>query len=146
MRILVLSGPNLNLLGKREPGVYGTATLDDILEAVEVRARQLGVSCEGYQSNSEGDLVTKIGACGGECEGIIFNPAGYTHTSVALRDAIQAAGVPCVEVHLSNIHARESFRHTSLTAGACVGQVAGFGPMSYVLALEGLVDYLHRNQ
>jgi len=109
---------------------------------VKRRASELGVEIATFQSNEEGRLVSRIGAARDRYDGIIFNPGGYTHTSVALRDAIQAAGVPCVEVHLSNIHAREEFRHKSLLAGVCVGQISGFGAMSYVLGLEGLVDYL----
>lgn len=142
MKILIINGPNLNLLGTREPDVYGRETLDTIHERVRERAGELGVEIEAFQSNEEGALVTRIGECRDGVDGIIINPAAYTHTSVALRDAIQACGVPCVEVHLSNIQARESFRHQSVTAGACVGQIAGFGGMSYVLALEGLVEHL----
>ena len=108
------------------------------------RARELGVELEAKQSNDEGALVTRVGACIGRCDGIILNPAAYTHTSVALRDAISACGVPCVEVHLSNVHTRESFRRKSLTAGVCVGQIMGFGGHGYVLALEALVDHLRR--
>jgi 3-dehydroquinate dehydratase-2 len=146
MQILVLNGPNLNLLGTREPGVYGALTLDRIMaQLVEhARARQVGI--DWHQSNDEGDLVTRIGQSRGRYDGIILNPAAYTHTSVALRDALQAVPVPCVEVHLSNVHARESFRQTSLTAAACIGQIAGFGPMSYILALDALVEYLGRAQ
>jgi 3-dehydroquinate dehydratase-2 len=142
MKVLILNGPNLNLLGTREPDVYGRETLDTIVERVRTRARELGVEIDAFQSNEEGVLVTRIGECRGTVDGIVFNPAAYTHTSVALRDALQACGVPCVEVHLSNIQAREPFRHESLTAGVCVGQIAGFGGMSYVLALEGLVERL----
>jgi 3-dehydroquinate dehydratase-2 len=142
MRILLLNGPNLHLLGRREPGIYGNATLDDIVKRLRARAGELGVEIECIQSNSEGDLVTSIGAAAGRFDGILINPAAYTHTSVALRDALDAAGVPAVEVHLSNIHAREEFRHKSLTAAKCVGQVCGFGPASYILGLEGLVEFL----
>jgi 3-dehydroquinate dehydratase-2 len=132
----------LNLLGSREPDIYGSQTLSDIVAAVEQRASELGAEVEAYQSNEEGALVTQIGQCAGKYDGILFNPAGYTHTSVALRDALLACGVPCVEVHLSNPYAREEFRHRSLTAPACVGQICGFGGKSYVLALEALADYL----
>lgn len=142
MNILVINGPNLNLLGQREPDVYGTESLDEILARVRKRARELGATIEAFQSNEEGELVTRLGKSRGKADGIVFNPAAYTHTSVALRDALLACKVPCVEVHLSNTHAREEFRHRSLTAGACIGQVMGFGGMSYVLALEGLVNYL----
>ena len=142
MKILVLNGPNLNLLGKREPETYGTTDLAGVVDAVVERGKQHGVEVEAFQSNEEGALITRIGASSGVVDGIIINPAGYTHTSVALRDAIQAVDVPCVEVHLSNIHGRESFRHESLTAGACIGQISGFGAASYVLALDALVDHL----
>jgi 3-dehydroquinate dehydratase II len=141
-RILLLNGPNLDQLGRREPAVYGAATLGRIVESVRRRARGLGVEIDAFQSNDEGALVTRIGACRGRCDGIIFNPAAYTHTSVALRDALMACEVPCVEVHLSNIHAREEFRHRSLTAPATIGQIVGFGPAGYELALEALVRHL----
>ena len=145
MRILVVNGPNLGLLGQREPEVYGSETLADIEKAVAERAAQLNVELETFQSNEEGVLVTRIGESGGRYDGLIINPAAYTHTSVALRDAIKACGVPCVEVHLTNTHQREEFRHTSLTAAVCVGQVMGFGGRGYVLALEGLVGELRSN-
>lgn len=145
MKILVLNGPNLNLLGKRETDVYGRASLDEIIAKVSDRGKELGIEVESFQSNEEGVLVTQIGDSSGKFDGIILNPAGYTHTSVALRDALQACNVPCVEVHLSNIHAREDFRHTSLTAGACIGQIMGFGETSYILALEAIVGYLRRD-
>ena len=142
MRIFVVNGPNLRLLGKRQPDFYGAKTLDGILADLEARASVLGVTIDSFQSDEEGQIVTRIGASRGEYDGIIINPAAYTHTSIALRDAISAAEVPCVEVHLSNIHAREEFRHSSMTAGVCVGQICGFGGMSYLLALEALVAYL----
>jgi 3-dehydroquinate dehydratase-2 len=146
MKILVLNGPNLNLLGRREPDIYGRTSLEDIVRQVKAKARKLGVSIDAFQSNEEGALVTEIGRSAGKFDGIIFNPAAYTHTSVALRDALLAARVPCVEVHLSNVHAREEFRHRSLTAAACIGQISGFGGQSYALALEALVDFLKRNR
>ncbi|MBN1557769.1 MAG: type II 3-dehydroquinate dehydratase [Lentisphaerae bacterium] len=142
MKILIVNGPNLNLLGRREPDVYGAETLDAIMARTAARGAALGVETEAFQSNDEGALVTRLGTCAGVYDGVIINPAGYTHTSVALRDAIQACGVPCVEVHLSNIAAREAFRHTSVTAGACLGQISGLGGTGYVLALEGLVEYI----
>lgn len=138
MKILVINGPNLNLLGSREKTIYGSATLAEINELVADHAKKLGVTVEFYQSNEEGALVTRIGECGGMVDGIIFNPAAYTHTSVALRDALSAVSIPCVEVHLSNIAAREDFRKHSMVAGACIGQISGFGPHSYLLALDGL--------
>ena len=142
MKILVVNGPNLNLLGTREPDVYGGDTLADIGKAVSDAAASMGVELDTFQSNEEGVLVTKIGESAGVYDGLIINPAAYTHTSVALRDAIKACGVPCVEVHLSNTHAREEFRHKSLTAPVCVGQIMGFGGAGYVLALQGLVKKL----
>lgn len=143
MKILVLNGPNLNLLGLREPAIYGRETLEQILERVFAEAERLGVVLVCRQSNSEGELVTSIQDAQQEgCSGIVINPAAYTHTSIALRDAIKGCDLPCVEIHLSNTHTRESFRHKSMTAGACIGQIQGFGSYGYVLALEGLVAYL----
>jgi 3-dehydroquinate dehydratase-2 len=144
MKILVLNGPNLNLLGNREPGVYGSDKLADIMAQVVSRGRELGVEVEWFQSNDEGALVGRVGESSGKYDGLVLNAAAYTHTSVALRDALQAVGVPAVEVHLSNIHAREEFRHKSLTAPACIGQISGFGAASYVLGLEALVGHLKR--
>lgn len=144
MKILVLNGPNLQLLGRREPDVYGRVTLAEIRRRLMARGRVLKVSMDFLQSNMEGDLVTAVGESAGRYDGVVFNPAAYTHTSVALHDAIRASGVPCVEVHLSNVSAREEFRRRSLTAPACIGQIAGFGADSYLLALEGLVGYLRR--
>lgn len=138
-KILLLNGPNLDQLGKREPALYGKQTLADIVTAVKARGRELGAEIDDFQSNVEGELVARIGQTRGRFEGIVFNPGAYTHTSVALRDALQACEVPCVEVHLSNTHCREDFRHRSLTAAACVGQVMGFGAASYLLGLEGLL-------
>ena len=145
MKILVINGPNLNLLGQREPDVYGSETLADIESKTRQAAAALDVELDAFQSNEEGVLVTTIGQASGVYDGIIINPAAYTHTSVALHDAIKASGVPCVEVHLSNTHARESFRHTSLTAPVCIGQIMGFGGKGYLLALEGLVEKLRSN-
>lgn len=146
MKFLVLNGPNLGLLGTREPGVYGTLTLKDMMNQLASYGRDKGVEIDWCQSDLEGELVSKIGASRGHYDGIIMNPAAYTHTSVAIRDALQAVSVPCVEVHLSNIHAREPFRHTSLTAAVCVGQILGFGPTSYLLGLDALVDHLKRKK
>ncbi len=146
MKILILNGPNLQLLGRREPDVYGRVTLAEIRRLLAVRARTLKVSLDFLQSNVEGELVTAVGESAGLYDGVVFNPAAYTHTSVALHDAIKASGVPCVEVHLSNVAAREEFRHRSFTAPACIGQIAGFGADSYLLALEGLVGYLRRTR
>ncbi|MBN2301910.1 MAG: type II 3-dehydroquinate dehydratase [Lentisphaerae bacterium] len=146
MRILVLNGPNLNLLGQREPDIYGSTTLDEIVKKITDRGKDLGVEVEAIQSNDEGALVTSVQKSIGRYDGIILNPAAYTHTSVALCDAIKAVPTPCVEVHLSNIYAREEYRHASLTAGACIGQISGFGDRSYVLALDAIVEYLRNRK
>lgn len=142
MKILVLNGPNLRLLGTREPEIYGTTTLADIEAQVTTRAKALGVEVAFFQSDIEGELVHAIGQARGQYDALIFNPAAYTHTSVALRDAISAAELPCIEVHLSNVHRRESFRHVSYTAPACLGQIMGLGAFGYELALEALVHAL----
>ena len=139
MKILFLNGPNLNLLGTREPEVYGHTTLADIEAQVRERAAQLEVEVDFRQSNQEGELVNWIQEAKGKFAAIVINAAAYTHTSVALRDAISAAGVPTVEIHLSNIHAREEFRHKSLIAPVCRGQICGFGAKSYILGLEAAV-------
>jgi 3-dehydroquinate dehydratase-2 len=136
MKILFLNGPNLNLLGQREPEIYGKTTLADIEAKVRDRAQRLGVEIDFRQSNLEGELVGWIQQAKGNFNVIVLNAAAYTHTSIALRDAIVAAGVPTVEIHLSNIHAREEFRHKSLIAPVCAGQIVGFGANSYVLAVE----------
>lgn len=142
-RILILHGPNLNLLGQREPDVYGRETLADINATLTSLATELGFSIETLQSNHEGVLIDRIHAAESDgFSGIIINPGGLTHTSVALRDAIASIALPVIEAHLSNIHARETFRHHSYVAGVVVGQVAGFGPMSYQLALRGLIAHL----
>lgn len=138
----MVNGPNLHLLGTRQPEIYGRTTLADIMAKVRARGSELGVEVDDMQSNSEGELVTRLGESRGRYDGLILNPAAYTHTSVALRDALEGCGVPCVEVHLSNTHRREEFRHRSLTAGACVGQIMGFGENSYILGLEGIVRHL----
>lgn len=139
MKVLVLNGPNLNLLGTREPGVYGRYTLDDIANELRKQAADAGVELEFRQSNLEGELVTWIQQAQGTADVILLNAAAYTHTSVAIRDAIAATGVPTIEVHLSNIHAREEFRHVSLIAPVCRGVIAGFGRLSYVLALQAAI-------
>lgn len=140
MRILFLNGPNLNLLGQREPEVYGHATLADIEAMVRQRARELGVEIDFRQTNLEGELVSWIQNARGQFEVVVLNAAAYTHTSVAIRDAIAATGLPVIEIHLSNIHAREEFRHKSLIAPVCVGQISGFGPFSYVLAVDAAIN------
>jgi 3-dehydroquinate dehydratase-2 len=140
MKILFLNGPNLNLLGQREPEVYGRTTLSDIEARVRERAAKLGASIEFYQSNLEGELVAWIQQAKGKFDAIVLNAAAYTHTSIALRDAISAVGIPTIEIHLSNVHAREEFRHKSLIAPVCRGQITGFGANSYVLAVEAAVN------
>jgi len=138
----VVNGPNLALLGKREPGIYGQETLDDILEAVRLRAKPLGVTIEAFQSDIEGELVRYIGQSRGAANGLLINAGAYTHTSIAIRDAISASGLACVEVHLSNVHAREPFRRHSFMSDVCVGQVVGFGGYGYQLALDAIVWHL----
>jgi 3-dehydroquinate dehydratase-2 len=136
IRILVIHGPNLNLLGRRDPAVYGTTTLAEIDAELHARAAARGAEVETMQSNHEGAIVDAIQSAPGRCDAIVINPGAYTHTSVAIRDAIEAVALPTIEVHLSNIHAREPFRHTSLIAPRCVGQIAGFGARSYSLGLD----------
>ena len=140
--ILVLHGPNLNLLGQREPGIYGHQTLADINRRLQSCADEAGIALKILQSNLEGELVTAIQQAVAESQGILINPAAYTHTSVALRDAIAAVALPTVEVHLSNVYQRESFRHHSYLAPVCVGQISGFGPYSYELGLQALLQHL----
>jgi 3-dehydroquinate dehydratase-2 len=140
MKILFLNGPNLNLLGQREPDIYGVVTLAEIEAKVRERALKAGVEVEFQQTNMEGELVTSIQQAKGRFSTIVLNAAAYTHTSIALRDAIATTGIPTIEVHLSNIHAREEFRHRSFIAPVCRGQITGFGAYSYILALEAAVN------
>lgn len=142
MKILVLHGPNLNLLGAREPEVYGLMTLTDIDEKMKELGRELGVDVTSLQSNHEGALIDALHDARAWASGVVFNPGGYTHTSVALRDAISAIQIPVVEVHLSNVYAREEFRHVSMVSVVCKGKVTGFGWRSYTLGLRALVDLL----
>ncbi len=146
LRLLVLHGPNLNLLGTREPSVYGQVSLPDIDKSITRRGGELGIAVQTKQSNVEGELVTWIQNARGHFDGIIINPAAYTHTSIAIRDAIAAIALPTVEVHLSNIHQREEFRHHSFIAAVALGQIAGFGPTGYLLALEALTAHLEANR
>jgi len=142
MKIVVIQGPNLNMLGMREQNIYGPMKLEDIHAQMEEYAKQNSVEIEFFQSNLEGEIVDKLQECLGDADGIIINPAAYTHTSIAIRDAIAAIQIPTVEVHLSNIHQREEFRHTSLTAPVCAGQIVGFGPFSYHLAMISVVQIM----
>ncbi len=142
MKILLINGANLNMLGSREPEKYGSTTLKDIESGVIQRGNELGVQVDVWQSNHEGEIVDKIQSAKGVYDGILINAGGYTHTSVVIRDAIASVQIPTVEIHMTNIHAREEFRHTSLLSGVCIAQVVGFKELSYTLALEGLVNYL----
>ena len=147
LNILVIHGPNLNLLGTREPTHYGSQSLNDINQQLTALGQELGLETSYFQSNHEGELVDCIQqAASNGTDGIVINPAAYTHTSIALRDAMLAASIPFVEVHLSNIHSREEFRHRSMLADAATGIVAGFGSMSYQLALRGLNNHLRQNK
>lgn len=143
MKIAVIQGPNINMLGVREQNVYGAMKLEDIHKQMEGFAKQSGVEIEFFQSNLEGEIVDRIQECLGDADGIIINPAAYTHTSIAIRDAIAAVRIPTIEVHISNIHQREEFRQKSLTAAVCSGQIVGFGPFSYHMAMVGMVQMLN---
>jgi 3-dehydroquinate dehydratase-2 len=146
MKILLLHGPNLNLLGTREPEVYGSMTLDDINAKMIALGAELGAEVTCLQSNHEGALIDALHEARISMNGVVFNPGGYTHTSVALRDAISAIVIPVIEVHLSNVYAREEFRHVSLVSAVCKGKVSGFGWRSYELGLRGLVDLLNERK
>ena len=141
-RILVIHGPNLNMLGQREPEIYGDQTLDRINEQLLESGKDLGLVVETFQSNHEGEIVTRIQQAAASCDGILINPAAYTHTSIALRDALSMLDIPVVEIHLSNIHKRESFRHKSLIADIAAARIAGFGARGYLLALQGLAGLM----
>lgn len=139
-KILVINGPNINMLGTREPSVYGNFTLADIENRMKELASELKAEIEFFQSNHEGDIVDKIQQSANKVSGIIINPAAFTHTSVAIRDALAAVSIPTIEVHISNVYAREEFRHKSFTAAVCIGQIAGFGPEGYLFALRKIVS------
>lgn len=147
MKILVVNGPNLNTLGKREPDIYGSHTLDDINKLLSSEAKNISknVKLEFYQSNSEGEIVSRIQEAFDNFDGILINPAAYTHTSVAIRDALLSTGLPTVEVHISNIFKREEFRQKSFVSGVSVGVVSGFGLNSYLLGLRGLCDFINNS-
>ena len=142
MKILIIHGPNLNMLGKREPAIYGASTLQEINRVLIEEAKRLDVKTDMFQSNSEGEIVSRIQDAMKKSDGILINPGAYTHTSIAIRDAILSAGLPAVEVHISNIYKREDFRQKSYISGVAVGVVSGFGADSYILGLKGLVNHL----
>lgn len=142
MRFLVINGPNLNLLGTREPGVYGAATLQDINDGLSSKAEALGVEVDFYQSNHEGGIIDAIHSARGSYDGIVMNAGAYTHYSYAIRDAIAGVEIPCVEVHITNIYKREDFRHHSVIAPVCIGQISGLGPKGYELGLLALINCL----
>lgn len=145
MKVLVIHGPNLNLLGTREPEVYGTVTLHDINRQLEEIGKQYDMEMVFFQSNVEGDIINQIHAAAGKCDGILINPGAYTHYSIAIRDALSGVNIPTVEVHLSNIHAREEFRQKSVVAPVVIGQISGFGAHSYALGFLALQEYLKRS-
>jgi len=139
MKIIVISGPNLNLLGRREPDIYGVETLESIVKSTRREAEKLGVEVEFFQSNHEGEIIDEIHKAMGIYDAIVINPGAYTHYSIAIRDAVKSVGIPTIEIHLSNVHAREEFRSKSVVAPVCVGQISGFGSNSYVLGLNAAV-------
>jgi 3-dehydroquinate dehydratase-2 len=143
MKVVVIQGPNLNMLGHREQSVYGPMKLEEIHNQMESVAKQNNIEIEFFQSNLEGEIVDRIQECLGEADGIIINPAAYTHTSIAIRDAISSVSIPAVEVHISNIYRREEFRHKSLVAPVCTGQISGFGPFGYHLAMISMIQILN---
>lgn len=144
MKLLIISGPNLNMLGIREPEKYGNTTFEELEKDLYAYSFELNIDIESFQSNHEGAIIDKIQQALGNFDGIVINPGGYTHTSVAIRDAISSVNLPCVEVHMTNIYAREEFRHKSFISPVCIGQIAGFGQNSYKLGLKALCDYLKK--
>ncbi len=146
MKVVVIHGPNMNMLGIRDQAIYGPMKLEEINAQMKAVAEQNKIEIEFFQSNLEGEIVDKIQECLGDSDGIIINPAAYTHTSIAIRDAIQAVGLPAIEVHVSNIHRREEFRQKSLTAPVCHGQISGFGPFGYHLAMIGMLQIFNEIQ
>lgn len=145
MKILIINGVNMNMLGIREPEKYGSMTLKALEKELYAYSFELGIDLETFQSNHEGEIVEKIHSAYNNCDGIIINPGAYTHTSVAIRDALAAVKIPAVEIHITNIHGREDFRHKSLMADVCIGQISGFGTNGYKLGLKGLVDILQED-
>ena len=141
-KVLVLHGPNLNLLGERETGIYGKNTIEDINVEIIEKGKELNIDCEIFQSNTEGEIINLLHSARGRFDGVIINAGAYTHYSIAIRDAIAAIKIPTVECHMSNIYAREDFRHISVIAPVCAGQISGFGKYSYILALYGLIDLM----
>ncbi|HHV72808.1 MAG TPA: type II 3-dehydroquinate dehydratase [Clostridia bacterium] len=146
MKILIINGPNLNLLGKREKEIYGTMSYEDMCAYLQEKAAELSVHLDIFQSNLEGEIVDRIQAAYGQYEGLIINPGAYTHYSIAIYDALLAVNIPTIEVHLSNIYKREEFRHKSVTAAACLGQICGLGAYGYVLAMQALLNYQAANR
>ena len=144
MKIIIIHGPNLNMLGKREPDIYGNISISDLNNTVSEEAQKLNIEVVFFQSNSEGEIVTEIQNQMGKVDGLIINPAAYTHTSVAIRDAILSTNIPTVEVHISNIYRREKFRHKSYISGVAVGVISGFGTYGYILGLYALKDFIKR--
>ena len=136
--IAIINGPNINLTGERETGIYGADSLEDINRAIEEHARALGLECSFFQSNSEGAIIDRLHALRHECDGVIINAGAYTHYSYAIRDAIAAIRLPCIEVHMSNVFARDEFRHTSVISPVCAGSIVGFGKNSYILAVDAI--------
>ena len=143
-KVLVIHGPNLNMLGKREPGLYGHMTLAEIMESLKQKGTSLGFDVDVFQSNHEGELITRIQDAAGNYDGVIINPAAYTHTSIGIRDAVLLLDVPVIEIHLSNIYKREPFRHKSMIADAATAQLAGFGPAGYIMAVEAIARMINQ--